>query len=80
MKAGLRFTIHGYAWSNGMIRATTNHRIGTGDSRGSRSIECIYEREPNWPATRKGADAAAEWSLEMNTMEGGRIRAAIGQS
>ena len=73
MKAGFEFIIRGYAWSDGKIRATTDHRIGTGDSRGSRSLSLIYEREPSWSVTRKGAEAAAEWSLAMNRTEGARI-------
>jgi hypothetical protein len=77
MKAGLRFTLYGYAGGeDGKIHACHDHRIGTGDSRGSRSVECIYLREPCWPATNKGMREAGAWSFRMNRAEGERIRAA----
>ena len=76
MEKNLRFTLYGYAGGpNGRIHAIHDHRIGTGDGRGSISIGSEFMADPNWPATRKGMKAAGEWSLAMNTAEGERIRA-----
>jgi len=85
MRAGMKFIVYGYAWdappgvrcpqSAGKLRACEHHRVGTGDSTGSRSVQIVYLREPSWPATRDGMAAADKWCVHMNRTEGNRVRA-----
>ena len=76
MHVGTEFTIYGYAGrGDGTIGATAMKRIKT--ESGSKAVPILGATDfmgrhgltwagPTWPATRKDAQAAAAWSLEMN--------------